>query len=365
MDGSLLGIVIDKDERPGSVPWLFRPPVIGQEVEARNRATGLKEKLRSLRRTQGGAAHHGLFGKPVSAGSKDQAGEIAWVRVASRDEEAASGSAELPSLAASAHHPGDLMFVKSEAKSLSATPAFRASVEEGETEPDRESLDKDSPIPATRLFRIKEVTQVSWVTVRPKESEIEAPCQESINARLKAEIQEGQRYRAHGERQTSSSSNKGGRGQLSDKTVRKSATGTRKHLPDPRTIAPNLYMEHHRKDIKRTRSELEFLSNTIGQTMRPSSALTRLRPSTACGSRDRAARTRDRLSPKKVTDLGRPRTAPCARIKNTSGRLQSDELRRDSTAAVRMEAGSSAPDLQHAWTTLAPMTASRLREGAT
>lgn len=329
LEGSLLGVMIDQDTG-GKAPWLFRPPPHGRKTVASARAAALEEKMRSVRRTARGVvppsvlSDAGLSGDPrlrdrwtesgrMSSQLRAPAkgcgfGTVSTVTKGERSEPRQGGEAE-----------GGL---------TAETPATRAEGEMGDETQEKVNILLSRPnTSAVCLSRVKELAQQVRV-VAPAESEggsgRQQASQKSIDETLLNEARERYQPLSDNPLPTPRPRSRGGgerdrhRGLHSTRTSREAW-----EQPTPGKVNANLNAEHQRKNTKRTRSALQFLSSSISRTggradvieqgcRRPSTAQpqgsaaerarklraqedTRQRPSTSSGVR---ANRQNDLSPK-------------------------------------------------------------------
>lgn len=306
LNGSLLGVVTQENE-PGSAPWLFRPPTTGREADARERAAGLVEKLKALRRIRQDSPR-----RQDTAGNRD---------------------------------------VSADSRVLSADNDLRGLM------PVNGNTETNPIVSATNLSKVKEARQ-SRVSMRPDKPEKGTTAdKQSIGAELKDNVGGRKSWQPNiDEDPRSTSLAQRGRDRLGEGTARNPPRVLKEKSLDPRKAAPNLYMEQQRKHIKKTRSTLQFLSLSLNRTESFASPVGCLRPSTATISK--------KVTQGQAHSSARPRTAPPKRSENAKDWSRKDETRR-SLISVRTEvAFSSTPSRLDERTSLAPTRTLRLEDEA-
>lgn len=314
LDGLLLGVVIHENE-PGSAPWLFQPPTTGREADARERAVGLVEKLRALRRIRQDSLHR-----------QDTA---------------------------------DNRNVSADSGILSADNDLRGLV------PVNGSTETSPIVSATNLSKVKEARQ-SRVSMMPHESERGTTAdKQSIGADLKDKVGGRKSWQPDIDKDRRSTSlARRGRDRLGEGTARNPPRVLKEKSLDPRKAAPNLYMEQQRKHVKRTRSTLQFLSLSLSRTESLASAVGCLRPSTATIPKKKATKSRIELSQGQADSSSRPRTAPPTRSENANDCSRKDETRRSLISVRTVAAFPSTPSHLDERTPLAPTRTMRLEDEA-
>ena len=329
LEGSLLGVMIDQDTS-GKAPWLFRPPPLGRKTEASARATALEEKLRSVRRTERGAvppnvpSDTGLLGDPRLQDRWTQSGRMSPPHRAPANGCGFGRSSTIIKGERSGPRQGD----EAENGLSTEAPATRATGEKGDETQDRDQVCLSRPnTSAVCLSRVQELAQQVRV-VAPAEPEAgsgrQQASQESIDETLLSEARERYQPLSDNPLPTSRPRSRGGGGRDRHRDLHSTRTSREVwEQPTPGKINTNLNAEHQRKNTKRTRSALQFLSSSISRTggqadiieqgcRRPSTAQpqgsanerarrlraqgeTRQRPSTSSGVRENR---QNNLSPK-------------------------------------------------------------------
>lgn len=331
LEGFLLGVMIDQDTS-GKAPWLFRPPPHGRRTEASARATALEEKLRNVRRTERGAvpsnvpSDSGLSGDPRLHDRWTESG-----RMSPQHRAPANGCGFGTASAVTKGERYELRQGSEAENGLSTeAPATRAAGEMGDETQEREAMYLSRPnTSAVCLSRVKELAQQVRV-LAPAEpdarSERQQASQESIDETLLSEARERYQSLSDIPSPTSRPRSRGEGGRDRHRDFHSTRTSREVwEQPTPGKINTNLNAEHQRKNTKRTRSVLQFLSSRISRTggqagvieqgcRRPSTAQsqgsaterarklraegeTRQRPSTSSGVREN--RQND-LSPKEA-----------------------------------------------------------------
>lgn len=327
LEGSLLGVIIDQDAS-GKAPWLFRPPPHGRKTEASARATALEEKLRSARRTERVAvpsnvpSDAGLSGDPRLGDRWKESGRIN-PQLRAPANGCGFGTA---STGTKSERSGPRQGGEAEGGLSTEAPAIRTAREIGDETQERVNMVLSRPsTSAVCLSRVKELAQQARVVPEVGSGRQQAS-QESIDETLLSEARE--RYQTLSDTPSPTFRPRSRGGGERDRHLDFHSTRTSREAweqPTPGKINANLNAEHQRKNMKRTRSALQFLSSSISRTggragiieqgcRRPSTAQpqgsaaerarkqlaqedTRRRPSTSSGVR---ANSQNELSPKGV-----------------------------------------------------------------
>lgn len=329
LDGSLLGVMAEKKSNAKTANWLFQPPPNGRNTEASARVATLEQRLKTVRHEERHPVSSGVPGNSALPTDLRAQGRSALsslpCKAPTNGSEFGTASAELKRDCASPVPGGG-----AETISLSASSSVDGASREkgGVVTVERSgSLPTQSAISAVCFSRIKELTQVrvaAEASSSDKGSENPRTVEDSIEARLLSEAREGREYQGGGgarQSLTSSTVNRKGR----DKRhgyhhATKSPKGASEPpLPLPQKLPPNLSAEQERKQVKRTRSMLQFLASTVTRTNGDASPETALSPSRMSQSQENEAVEGPRVMEGAQGDgcrvTSRPFTSPDIRVK--------------------------------------------------
>lgn len=369
-DGSLLGVMAEKKkDNPKRGRWLFQPPPKGRNTEASTRAATLEQRLKTVRHEErqpvsfsGGRGNSVL---PTDLRAHGRCALSSLLCKAPADgSEIGTGSAALKRDSTSPHPGGRAERIPASAKnSMDGASREKRRVATAE---DKGLLPTQSAISAVCFARIKELSHVrvaAEVSSSDTESESLRAVEDGMEARLLSEAREGREDQLGGDiRQPVSSSTikREGRDRRHGYHHNaKSPTGASKpSLPVPPKLPPNLSAEQERKHAKRTRSMLQYLSNTLTRTNDAKGPEPTISPPSISESRENDSVKGPRVMEGGLGDgrrvTSRPFTSPGIRGKcpTKKGKLRSQ----DDFAAMFLESTVLTPasKLRHAVAMAAP-----------
>lgn len=350
LNGLLLGIVINENE-VGKAQWLFRPPPTGREAEASAQAAGLEEQLRSVRRIQRDALRSGIPGNKGVAidpmGEKMCGPDGLTGRASVRGKGPESGSVFGASMVLEQEQSDAGRGKRRIASAIAESPEYDAAGFK-RTEVAAEGVSSQAGRAAMCLARIKDIMPVR--NVATQESETGSESQENIDAMLNAEAKEGRSFQPPNGSRTITSQPRRTKAHHGGKGVRRSSKVAWEQPLDAHKKSPNLAVEQKKKHAKRTRSALQFLSNSISRTTGHPAVDFDLPLVAQSHQRGKAAGNR----------LRRPHTSPGAHRNTVADPSQDDPFDGDSTTIVTLTGSSSASTLRRAVAMMAPVRALQL-----
>ena len=375
LDGRLLGEMAERKvaaAETAAVPWRFRPPPNGRDSEARARATALEQTLKSVRHEERQpVASSGIPGgstvpadQPLQAQCSRSSSPLCKAPTNGSEFRAASG-------AFSRHCSVNPVLGQTMGGAPTPTgdPAGAAAAEE------RGLLQTRSAVSAACLSRIKELTRVRDAEVSSSsdaESDRPQAAADSIEERLLSEARQGRGGESGVAARQSLASADGNR-QGRDKRhghhqTEDSPNGAPQPLPQ--RLPPNLCSELERKQAKRTRSTLQFLSDSINRASGAAGSKPALSPSKHSRSQEthettvRGPHVTGRAQGDWCGVSSRPFTSPGVRAKglvkkdSSLARSESESSMQETRARL-----SPASRLRHAVVMVAPYLAMQI-EGA-
>lgn len=377
LDGSLLGAMSEKqNDRETERAWAFQPPAKGRNTEASARAAALEKTLKDVRHEERQPARSGASG--TTAPPEDTPGEVRCTLSSRPSDMAPNHGSELgTTFAGSKRHrasplPGDSD--SGDGASLLAANAVDEGVEEerGEITLERRNcLQAQSAISAVCLSRISELAQGRIAEVAASsDTWSDNPLRTAeygIEARLLSEAREGREYQRRGVsvRQASSDDNEESQGKRAGfHHVGRSSNVASDPPPAPK-LPPNLTAERERKEARRTRSTVQFLSNSLNHTNGGPGSVSSFCPCIKSQSKKAAVEEGPRVTGRTQGDGScariRPFTSPGTRSRSPD-KNKSKFLVRDGSATTLPESTGLSPaaKLRHAVMVASPYLALRL-----
>lgn len=368
-DGSLLGVMSEKqNDKEPECPWVFQPPAKGRNMEASARAGALQKALKHVRHEERQPVPSGVSDTAAPPGDTPGRGRCI---LSSPPEMAPNNGSEFgAAFAGSKRHCANLpLGDRVDRASLSAGDA----VEKGVGEVALESgncLQAQSAISTACLSRISELRQGRVAEVAASSDtgsdNLLRTAEEGIEARLLSEAREGREYQPRGARvrQASSDDNQGPKRTSHHHTARPSIVAS--EPPPPPKLPLNLSAEHERKQARRTRSTLQFLSNSVTRTKDGAGSISSFTPSIKPQSQNEVAegpRVTERTQGEGSRVRSRPFTSLGKRAKSPE-KNKDTILARDDSATTLLESSELSPaaKLRHAVMVAAPYLALRLGE---
>eukprot|EP00752_Nemacystus_decipiens_P011039 g9808.t1 len=367
-DGSVLGVMSEKqhnDGRNGSA-WVFQPPARGRDTEASARAAALEQTLQNVRREERQPARPGVFGA-TTAPPRDMLGHERCTLSFPPDKAPNHGSELGTTFAGWRRHC--------------------AVVKRGNKEENGgvDALDKDeahlrtqSAISAACLSRISELTQkrVAVEVAASSDTGSDNPlrtAEDGIEARLLSEAREGREYQRHGASNVRQKSSSDGIREPRHKRSGFHQPGNTSNVsseppPPAPKLPPNLTAERERKEARRPRSTLQFLSDGVNRMnggAGPASSFSLPIRSRSKKGEVEGLRVAGRTQGGVRSAKSRPFTSPGTRPKSPDNNNINDKfLVRDDTATLleSSTALSPAAKLRHAVMLASPYLALKLQE---
>ncbi|CAM9316088.1 unnamed protein product, partial [Hapterophycus canaliculatus] len=254
LDGSLLGVMEKTNAGGKTFPWLFEPPPIGRNAEARDQTSALEPKLKRVRQEE--RQPMPTAGDAVdSEVATDQHPQGRFTLTSSPRKAPVDGSLSGPASSSLRRAPtGQERGTREERaqpSSRNSPDGARGGRGEVAAIEGNASFQAQSITSAVCLSRVKELTQVRDTAPVPSfetESDSMGTGEDAIEERLLNEAREGRRS------PISSVGNGGGydkRRGYYHHTARASS-GASEPLPPPQKLPPNLTAEREKKHAKRT-----------------------------------------------------------------------------------------------------------------
>lgn len=380
LDGSLLGVMSEKqNDRETERAWIFQPPAKGRTAEASARGAALEKTLQHVRHEERQpVVRPGVSGAAAAPGDTPGQGRCT---LSSHPGKAPNHGSELGMNFADSKRQCASPPAERRVGAAPASPAGDAvgkGVEEkgGEVTPERrDCLQAQLSISALCLSRISELKQGGRVAEVAASSDTGSDnplrtAEDGIEARLLSEAREGREYQRTGvcARQVPPQDNqeplKDARTTGYHHTAKPSSAAS--EPPAPLKLPPNLSAERERKQARRTRSTLQFLSNSVNRTSGAGGSIS----SFSCSSIKSQSQNDAVKGPRVMTERtqgggarvrSRPFTSPGTRAKSPE-KNRDRVLARDDSATTLIESTALSPaaKLRHAVMVAAPYLALRL-----
>lgn len=375
LDGSLLGVVSEKqsDKDTKQRSWLFEPPAKGRSTEASARAVALEKTLQHVRHEERQPARPGVH--DAAAPIEGTPGQSRCT-LSSPVDKAPNNGAELGTIfAGSKRHCASAALedrVDRGASLVVGEAADEGAEEEGREvalERRRKCLHTRSALSALCLARISELTQGRVAEVAASSDtgsdSLHQTAEDGIEARLLSEAREGRKYQRRGvsaglpsdDNQEEPRAKRAGL----HHAAKPSSNAASEPPPAPK-LPPNLTAERERKQARRTRSTLQFLSNSVNRASAGAGSMASFSPPT------RSQSQKDLVLGPRVTERAqggggvrsRPFTSPGSRTKSPQ---RSKLFARDDSATTLVESTGLSPaaKLRHAVMVASPYLVMRLQ----